>query len=139
MHIPLVTLVVRDYDDAISWFTRCLGFTLIEDTDQGNGKRWVVVTPPGAEGASGPGGAAVLLARAATPEQAAAVGHQTGGRVGFFLHTEDFNRDHGAMKACGVEFLEEPRHESYGTVVQFKDLYGNKWDLIGPRRSDQGT
>ncbi len=124
--IAHVTFVVRDYDDAISWFSRCLRFELIEDTDMGNGKRWVVVGPAGRDGLT------LLLARAASPEQEQAVGRQAGGRVAFFLHTDDFQRDYETMKACGVHFTEQPRHESYGTVVVFQDLYGNKWDLIGP-------
>jgi catechol 2,3-dioxygenase-like lactoylglutathione lyase family enzyme len=120
--IAHVTLVVRDYDEAIDWFTRTLGFTLVEDTPFGNGKRWVLVSP----GA----GAALLLARAATPGQEARVGDQTGGRVAFFLHTDDFARDHAALAARGVEFVEGPRRESYGNVAVFRDLYGNKWDLV---------
>jgi catechol 2,3-dioxygenase-like lactoylglutathione lyase family enzyme len=118
------TLVVRDYDEAIEYFTRALGFTLVEDTPLSPGKRWVLVAPPGSEGAS------VLLARAANPAQAARVGDQTGGRVAFFLHTDDFARDHAAMLAQGVKFIEGPRVESYGKVAVFVDLYGNKWDLV---------
>jgi len=118
-----VALLVRDYDQAIAFFTQALGFTLVEDTAQG-GKRWVLVAPPGSEGTS------LLLARAATPEQEAHVGRQAGGRVFLFLETDDFRRDHGAMKERGVRFLEEPREESYGIVAVFEDLYGNKWDLI---------
>lgn len=125
MIITQVALVVRDYDEAIRFFTEALGFTLIEDTPQ-DGKRWVRVAPPG-------GGTELLLARAATPEQQVAVGNQTGGRVFLFLRTDDFKRDHARMKSHGVRFTEEPRHEEYGTVVVFLDLYGNKWDLIGPR------
>lgn len=119
-----VAIVVRDYDEAISWYTRCLGWNLIEDTDLGQGKRWVLIKPPGEEGTG------LLLAKAATPEQLAAVGHQTGGRVFLFLHTDDFHRDYNSMKQQGVAFLSEPRQEPYGTVVVFIDLYGNKWDLI---------
>lgn len=122
--IAHVSLVVRDYDEAIQWFTRCLGFELIEDTDQGNGKRWVIVGPAGRQGMT------LLLARAASPEQARAVGNQTGGRVFLFLETDDFDRDHAAMKAAGVTFTEEPRREPYGKVAVFKDVCGNKWDLI---------
>jgi catechol 2,3-dioxygenase-like lactoylglutathione lyase family enzyme len=118
-----VALLVRDYDEAIAFFTDALGFSLIEDTDQGGGKRWVLVAPPGAE-------TALLLARAATPEQLASVGNQGGGRVFLFLHTDDFERDYARMRAHGVRFTEEPRHEAYGTVAVFLDLYGNRWDLL---------
>jgi catechol 2,3-dioxygenase-like lactoylglutathione lyase family enzyme len=122
--ITLVTLVVRDYDEALAFFVDALGFVVVEDTPLGGGKRWVVVAPPGSQGAS------LLLAQAAIPEQAAHVGNQTGGRVAFFLHTDDFWRDYQHMQAHGVTFAEEPRHEPYGTVVVFYDLYGNKWDLV---------
>jgi len=122
--IALVTLVVRDYDEARAFFTDALGYAVVEDTPLGGGKRWVVVTPPGSQGAS------LLLAQAATPEQAAHIGNQTGGRVAFFLHTDDFWRDYHHMQARGVRFAEEPRHEPYGTVVVFYDIYGNKWDLV---------
>jgi catechol 2,3-dioxygenase-like lactoylglutathione lyase family enzyme len=118
-----VALLVRDYDEAIAFFTDALGFSLLEDTDQGGGKRWVLVAPPGAE-------TALLLARAATPEQLASVGNQGGGRVFLFLHTDDFDRDYERMQAAGVRFTEEPRHEAYGTVAVFLDLYGNRWDLV---------
>jgi catechol 2,3-dioxygenase-like lactoylglutathione lyase family enzyme len=121
--IGYVALLVRDYDEAIAFFTNALGFSLIEDTDQGGGKRWVLVAPPGAE-------TALLLARAATPEQLASVGNQGGGRVFLFLHTDDFDRDYARMRAHGVRFTEEPRHEAYGTVAVFLDLYGNRWDLL---------
>ena len=119
-----IAVLVRDYDEAIAYYTTCLGFVVTEDTDLGGGKRWVVVAPPGG------GGAALLLARAATPAQAARIGDQTGGRVFLFLYTDDFWRDHDAMKSRGVTFTEEPRHEAYGTVAVFVDLYGNKWDLV---------
>ena len=122
-----VALLVRDYDEAIAWFTSCLRFELVEDIDMGGGKRWVLVSPEGGEGTS------LLLARAATPEQARAVGNQSGGRVFLFLHTDDFQRDYEHMKNRGVTFLEEPRRESYGPVVVFQDLYGNRWDLLGRR------
>ncbi len=102
-----------------------LGFRLVEDTALGNGKRWVLVSPGG--------GASVLLARAATPEQEARVGNQTGGRVAFFLHTDDFERDHREFAGRGVRFVQGPHHEAYGTVAVFLDLYGNKWDLIERR------
>ena len=125
MRIALTTLVVADYDDALDFYVHGLGFTLTEDTDMGAGKRWVVVTPPG-------GGAGLLLARASGAAQVASVGHQTGGRVMVFLHTDDFARDHARMTAAGVTFLEAPRTEPYGTVVVFQDLYGNRWELIEP-------
>lgn len=123
--IGLVTLVVRDYDEAIAWYVDAAGFTLVEDAGQGS-KRWVTVAPSG-------GGPLLLLARATTPEQEARIGDQTGGRVGFFLHTDAFDADHARMKAAGVRFLEEPRREAYGSVVVFEDLYGNKWDLLEQR------
>lgn len=122
--IATVALLVRDYDAALAWYTGKLGFEVIEDTALGGGKRWVVVAPPGGAGAG------LLLAEADGPEQEARIGDQTGGRVFLFLETDDFARDHGAMTAAGVRFLEEPRHEPYGTVAVFEDLYGNKWDLI---------
>ncbi|MGA5420335.1 VOC family protein [Streptomyces lavendulocolor] len=126
-HIALITLVVRDYDEAISFYTRALGFDLVEDADRGGGSRWVVVRPRGAGAGTG-----LLLARAAGEAQERSVGGQTGGRVGFFLHTEDFTGDRERMLAAGVRFLEEPRHEPYGTVAVFEDLYGNRWDLLQP-------
>lgn len=125
--IPFVSLVVREYDEAIEFFTNALRFKLIEDTPQGADKRWVVVSPPDSNGA------ALLLAKAATPEQLAHVGNQTGGRVFLFLHTRDFWEDYNHLHAYGVRFAEEPRHEPYGTVVVFMDLYGNKWDLMEPK------
>lgn len=124
--IALTTLVVADYDEAIAWYTGKLGFQLLEDLDQGH-KRWVVVGP--SDGSA----AALLLARASNDEQRSRIGNQTGGRVGFFLNTDDFRRDHAAMLAAGVEFLEAPREEPYATVVVFRDLYGNTWDLLEPR------
>ncbi|MFB7353383.1 VOC family protein [Streptomyces gardneri] len=130
--IALVTLVVRDYDEAIAFFTDALGFDLVEDTDRGDGSRWVVVRPRGAAGVGGLGNAGLLLARAKNESEAASVGNQTGGRVGFFLHTENFARDHARMAAAGVVFKEEPRHEPYGSVAVFVDLYGNRWDLLQP-------
>jgi lactoylglutathione lyase len=119
-----VALLVRDYDEAIAFFTGRLRFGLLEDTPLGGGKRWVLVAP------SGSGGTALLLARAATAEQESRVGNQTGGRVFLFLHTDDFWRDYHEMKSRGVTFTGEPRREEYGTVVVFLDLYGNKWDLV---------
>jgi catechol 2,3-dioxygenase-like lactoylglutathione lyase family enzyme len=124
--ITEVALLVRDYDEAIRFFTHALGFELLEDTPLQDGKRWVRVAPLGSPGT------ALLLARAATPEQQRAVGNQTGGRVFMFLATDDFHRDHRRMIANGVRFTEEPRHEAYGMVAIFLDLCGNKWDLIGP-------
>jgi catechol 2,3-dioxygenase-like lactoylglutathione lyase family enzyme len=124
--IALVTVVVADYDEAIGFYTDKLGFRLVEDRDLGGGKRWVVVAPA-------LGSAGLLLARAANEEQRARIGDQTGGRVGFFLETDDFARDHAAMLAAGVAFEEEPREEPYGTVAVFRDLHGNLFDLIQPR------
>jgi len=122
--IGYVTLLVRDYDEAIAYFTRTLRFELVEDTALGDGKRWVLVTPPGS------GGTSLLLARAATPEQIARIGDQAGGRVFLFLHTDDAQRDYADMKSRGVRFHEAPRQETYGTVAVFEDLYGNRWDLV---------
>jgi catechol 2,3-dioxygenase-like lactoylglutathione lyase family enzyme len=119
-------LVVRDYDEAIAWFTGKLGFVLVEDTPLEEGKRWVLVA---ADAASGP---RLLLARAATPEQAARVGDQTGGRVALFLETDDLAGDFAAMIAAGVRFRRMPKQEAYGIVAVFEDLYGNLWDLIEP-------
>ena len=121
--LALISYVVRDYDEAIAFFTNVMQFELVEDTPQDN-KRWVVVRPRGGTGAS------LLLAKADSPEQIAAVGNQTGGRVFLFLQTDDFQRDFEHMRLHGVEFMEEPRHEVYGTVAVFKDFYGNKWDLL---------
>ncbi|MDK4713132.1 VOC family protein [Rhizobium sp. CNPSo 4039] len=120
----LVTLVIDDYDRAKTFYCDALGFECLADEVQPESKRWVVVRPKGGEGA------ALLLAQAASDSQRAAIGNQTGGRVGFFLKTDDFARDHAVMKAKGVRFLEEPRHEVYGTVAVFADPYGNTWDLI---------
>jgi len=125
-----VAIVVRDYDEAIAWYTGVLGFSLLEDSPRGPGKRWVLVAPPGGDSPS------LLLARAADAEQLAHVGNQTGGRVFLFLHTDDFARDHAAWVARGVRFIEAPRHEEYGTVAVFEDLYGNRWDLIEYRRRE---
>jgi catechol 2,3-dioxygenase-like lactoylglutathione lyase family enzyme len=133
--LVLVSYLVREYDEAIAWFTEVLGFHVLEDTPrpaEAPGKRWVRVAPPSSGTREG---AALLLARAATPEQLAAVGRQAGGRVWLFLETDDFPRDHAALVARGVEFLEAPRMEPYGTVAVFLDLYGNKWDLIERRPS----
>jgi catechol 2,3-dioxygenase-like lactoylglutathione lyase family enzyme len=124
VRIDLTTLVVRDYDEAIAFFVDAVGFELAEDAPRDAGKRWVVVRPPG-------GGAELLLARADGAELEAAVGAQTGGRVGFFLHVEEFAPQHARMVEHGVEFLEEPRHEPYGTVAVWRDVAGNTWDLLG--------
>ena len=123
----LVTLVVPDYDKAIAWYRDVLGFSLDTDQPLGEGKRWVVVK------ADPLAGAALLLARADGELEQAAIGDQTGGRVSFFLKTDDFARDHAAFVARGVEFLEVPRHEDYGTVAVFRDAFGNLWDLIEHR------
>jgi catechol 2,3-dioxygenase-like lactoylglutathione lyase family enzyme len=125
-HLGAVTLVVRDYDEAIAFYVGKLGFDLIEDTAMSEAKRWVLVAPPGSKEAR------LLLAKADSPEQKTRIGNQTGGRVLLFLHTDDFARDYAAMRARGVRFLEEPRSEAYGTVAVFVDPYGNKWDLIQP-------
>ena len=123
--IATVALVVRDYDEAKAWFTGKLGFAVFADTPMGEGKRWLVVGPPGA-------GMRLLLARAATADQRARVGDQTGGRVFLFLETDDFDRDFTAMTASGVKFRERPRTEAYGRVAVFEDLHGNLWDLLEP-------
>jgi lactoylglutathione lyase len=122
-----VAVVVRDYDEAIAFYTRVLGFRLVEDTDLGGGKRWVLVSPGSADGCC------VLLAQAANEEQASRIGNQTGGRVFLFLHTDDFWRDYNSLRGHAVEFAREPKEEAYGTVAVFKDLYGNLWDLIQRR------
>lgn len=129
MRIDLVAIVVDDYDEAIDFFVRALGFELVEDspslTGDGRPKRWVVVRPPG-------GGTGVLLARADGDRQAAAVGDQVAGRVGFFLRVEDFDEAFDRMVAAGVEFVTRPRTEPYGRVAVFRDVAGNRWDLLGP-------
>ena len=123
MRLGAISLLVADYDAAIAWFTGSLGFTLAEDSDLGGGKRWVRITPPG-------GGTGLILAKASTPEQVSVIGKQGGGRVWLFLHTSDFDRDHAAITAAGVRFLEAPRREPYGSVAVFEDICGNRWDLI---------
>ena len=124
-----VALVVRDYDEAIEFFCGKLNFRLVEDTYQPEqDKRWVVVAPPGLSETS------ILLARATNPQQQAAIGNQTGGRVFLFLHTDDFWRDYASMRAKGIHFIREPMEAPYGTVAVFEDLYGNLWDLIQHRR-----
>jgi catechol 2,3-dioxygenase-like lactoylglutathione lyase family enzyme len=129
-----VALVVRDYDEAIAFFRDKLHFTVVEDTYQpAQDKRWLVVSPPGGQGTS------VLLARATTAEQRAAIGNQTGGRVFLFLSTDDFWRDYRAMQAAGIEFVRPPRVESYGTVAVFRDVSGNLWDLFEPASGTTGS
>jgi catechol 2,3-dioxygenase-like lactoylglutathione lyase family enzyme len=125
-HLALLSLLVEDYDQALAFYVGKLGFDLVEDSDLGDGKRWVVVSP-------GPGGSRFLLARAADARQAARIGDQGGGRVWLFLHTDDFAGDHARMTAAGVRFLEAPRHEAYGSVAVFEDLHGNRWDLLQPK------
>lgn len=123
--IAHIALVVRDYDEAIAFYTQKLGFTLIDDTYQpGQNKRWVVVAPPGSRETT------LLLAKATTPEQAAHIGNQTGGRVSLFLHTDDFWRDYNDLLAKGIQFVRPPKQADYGAVAVFQDLYGNLWDLI---------
>jgi len=124
MEFAMTTIVVDDYDRAIDYYTNTLGFTLTEDTVLSPEKRWVTVRP-------GTNGSSILLARAATEAQASRIGNQTGGRVGFFLHTDTFDADYARMKAAGVVFIDLPRTEEYGKVIVFVDLYGNKWDFIG--------
>jgi catechol 2,3-dioxygenase-like lactoylglutathione lyase family enzyme len=124
-----VALVVRDYDEALEFYTRTLNFIVIEDTRLSEDKRWVLIAPPGSEGTN------LLLAQAATPEQMARIGNQTGGRVFLFLHTDDFWRDYHEMTARKVKFVREPREEVYGTVAVFEDLYGNLWDLLEMKES----
>ncbi len=126
-HLSAVTLLVRDYEAAIAFYVGKLGFDLSEDTDMGDGKRWVRVTPKG-------GQTSLLLARATSDQPRAQVGDQAGGRVWLFLETDDLIRDHAAWLAAGVHFREAPRHEVYGKVVVFEDLYGNAWDLIEPAK-----
>ena len=124
--IGYVSVIVRDYDEAIAYYTNKLQFRVVEDTAMGAAKRWVLMGPAGSKGTC------LLLAKAATPLQESRIGDQTGGRVFLFLRTDDFLRDCNAMKSRGVRFLEEPRQEDYGTVAVFEDLYGNKWDLVQP-------
>ena len=130
--IAHITVLVRDYDEAITFFTQSLGFDLIEDTPsndrQGRAKRWVLIAPPGSRGTR------ILLAKASSEEEATRIGNQTGGRVFLFLHTDDFWRDYNAMEKKGVKFIREPKQEEYGTVAVFEDLYGNKWDLLESKK-----
>lgn len=130
--IAHITLVVRDYDEAIRFFTQTLGFDLIEDSPskdrQGRDKRWVLIAPHGSRGTQ------ILLAKASNEEEASRIGNQTGGRVFLFLYTDNFWRNYNAMRAKGVKFTRKPKEEKYGTVAVFEDLYGNKWDLLQPKR-----
>ena len=125
LKVATVTLVVDDYDRAIQFYRDVLGLELVADTPLGSSKRWVAV--------AGAGGTRLLLAQADGQSQVQAIGNQVGGRVGFFLETDDFEQDHARLVAAGVRFLEAPRHEAYGSVAVFEDLYGNKWDLIEPK------
>jgi catechol 2,3-dioxygenase-like lactoylglutathione lyase family enzyme len=126
--IAHLTLVVKDYDEAIAFYTQKLGFRLLEDTILSESKRWVIVAPPGS------GQCSLLLAKASGERQLNAVGNQTGGRVFLFLHTDDFHRDYEAMREKGIRFIRPPAREEYGTVAVFEDLYGNLWDLVEPSR-----
>lgn len=125
--IGAISLVIPDYDKALDFYVKALGFQLVEDTDLGNGKRWVLVAPLGSTETR------LLLAKADSPTQSSAIGNQTGGRVFLFLNTDDFARDYDAFRSRGVPFLETPRHEAYGSVAVFQDPFGNKWDLIESR------
>ncbi|MBA3862349.1 MAG: extradiol dioxygenase [Alphaproteobacteria bacterium HGW-Alphaproteobacteria-9] len=129
MQLALTTLVVPDYDAGIAFFVGTLGFDLIEDSDLGSSKRWVVV--------GGADGGRLLIAKATTDTQSAAIGNQTGGRVGFFAHTDDFAGTQARLVDAGILFHEQPRHESYGTVAVFSDPFGNRWDLIEPKEPAQ--
>ena len=130
--IAHIALVVRDYDEAITFYTQKLDFKLIEDTKLSEEKRWVLVQPPGAKECC------LLLAKAANEKQAASIGNQTGGRVFLFLYTDDFWRDYNNMKDKGIEFVRPPKEEPYGIVAVFSDLYGNLWDLLEPNDKSQG-
>jgi catechol 2,3-dioxygenase-like lactoylglutathione lyase family enzyme len=130
--LGLVTFVSREYDEAIGFFVGKLDFELLEDSDMGDGKRWVVVAPTSGSNSGLMSGASLLIARAVTDAEKASVGNQAGGRVAFFLNTDNFDRDFANWSARGVKFREQPRHEVYGTVAVFEDLYGAPWDLIQP-------
>jgi catechol 2,3-dioxygenase-like lactoylglutathione lyase family enzyme len=125
-HLGALAVLVHDYDQAIKWYTHKLGFELVEDTDMGQGKRWVLLAPPGSSETR------LLLAKATSEEQVSRIGNQTGGRVFLLLHTDNFERDWARMTAAGVHFRENPRREAYGTVAVFEDLCGNAWDLLQP-------
>jgi len=133
-HLGYITLVVRDYNEAIAFFTQVLGFDLLEDSSstdrEGHAKRWVLIAPPGSTGTR------ILLAKASNPEEASRIGNQTGGRVFLFLHTDDFWRDYNRICSKGVKFVRTPKEEEYGTVAVFEDLYGNKWDLLQLKRQN---
>ena len=129
VHVAMLTLVVDDYDRGIAFYRDALGLTVLADIDLGGGKRWVVL--------AGPSGARLLLAKAADERQRAAIGNQAGGRVGFFMETDDFARDHAGFIARGVTFREPPRYEAYGTVAVFEDPFGNAWDLIQPKSPEK--
>ncbi|NUO60939.1 MAG: VOC family protein [Hamadaea sp.] len=135
MHVELITIIVAEYDAAIRFFVDVLGFDLVEDvpstTNDGRPKRWVVVRPPGAR-------TGILLAQADGERQSAAVGDQVAGRVGFFLRVDDFDSAYARMTAAGVEFLTQPRDEAYGRIAVFRDIAGNKWDLLGPSSPNEG-
>jgi catechol 2,3-dioxygenase-like lactoylglutathione lyase family enzyme len=131
--LGLVAIVVREYDEAIAWYTEKLGFELVEDTPQSDVKRWVRVRPPGSTGTD------LLLARAANAEQASRIGNQTGERVFLFLYTDDFHRDHDKYRDRGVVFVRPPSKETYGIVAVFEDLYGNKWDLVQMTQDGQAA
>jgi catechol 2,3-dioxygenase-like lactoylglutathione lyase family enzyme len=128
-----VAFLVRDYDEALTFFTEVLGFRVVQDKPLPGGKRWLLVAPPGSQGSN------LLLAEAATPEQLQQVGRQAGSRVFLFLYTDNFWRDYRLMQAANVNFLESPREEPYGTVAVFEDLYGNKWDLLQPAIEPSAT
>src|SRR6185369_6434891 len=128
MKLALTALLVRDYDEAVAFYCEALGFRLVEDSDMGGGKRWVVV--------GGEKGGALLLAKAKKPEELAAIGNQFGGRVGLFAQTQDFDAVQARLIKAGALFEEQPRHEPYGTVAVFRDLYGNRWDLIEPKNGE---
>lgn len=124
--IANISLLITDYDEAIAFYVDCLGFSLLENQDMGNGKRWVRVAPPGAQ-------TSLLLVKATNPAQIAQIGHQAGGKVLIFLHTDDFHVDYRRLSDLGVKFLESPREEPYATVAVFQDPFGNKWDLLQPK------
>jgi len=126
--IGAVSLLVKDYGEAVEFYTGALGFEVVEDKAQGGGRRWIVLRPRGSRGTC------VLLARAKNKREARAVGRQAGGRVFLFLHTDDFGRDYRRMRRRGVRFIGDPRREAYGTVAVFEDLYGNRWDLLMPKK-----
>lgn len=130
--IAHIALVVKDYDEAIEFYTKKLDFTILEDTKLDEKKRWVMVAPPGAKECS------LLLAKAANEKQSESIGSQTGGRVGFFLFTDDFWRDYNKMVERGISFIREPNEFEYGTVAVFEDLYGNLWDFIQPNENNKG-